>query len=67
MNGGGPGGATTCPDTAVRYRTTLRVLEASNKCKLYSEITLEIGTHSKTVKITLNIRTCSAHVNLEVL
>ena len=31
------------------------VLGAAIKCKPYSEITLEIGTHLKTVKITLNI------------
>ena len=31
------------------------VLGAAIKCKPYSEITVEIGTHLKTVKITLNI------------
>ena len=31
------------------------VLRAAIKCKPYSEITVEIGTHSKTVKTTLNI------------
>jgi hypothetical protein len=31
------------------------VFGAAIKCKLYSEITVEIGTHLKTVKITLNI------------
>ena len=31
------------------------VVEAAIKCKPYSEITVEIGTHLKTVKITLNI------------
>ena len=31
------------------------VLGATIKCKWYSELTLEIGTHLKTVKITLNI------------
>ena len=31
------------------------VLGAAIKYKLYSEITVEIGTHLKTVKITLNI------------
>ena len=31
------------------------VLGAAIKCKLYSEITAEIGTHLKTVKITSNI------------
>ena len=31
------------------------VLGAAIKYKLYSEITVEIGTHFKTVKITLNI------------
>ena len=33
------------------------VLGAAIKCKPYSEITVEIGTHSKIVKITLNIFT----------
>ena len=32
------------------------VLGAAIKCKPYSEITVEIGTHSKTVKITLQCR-----------
>ena len=31
------------------------VLGAAIKCKPYSEITVELGTHLKTVKITLNI------------
>ena len=31
------------------------VLGAAIKCKPYSEITVEIGTHLKTVKITLKI------------
>ena len=31
------------------------VLGAVNKCKTYSEITVESWTHLKTVKITLNI------------
>ena len=31
------------------------VLGAAIKCKPLSEITVEIGTHLKTVKITLNI------------
>ena len=31
------------------------VLEAVIIYKLYSEITVEVGTHLKTVKITLNI------------
>ena len=31
------------------------VLGAAIKCKPYSEITVEIGTHLKTVRITLNI------------
>ena len=31
------------------------VLGAAIECKPYSEITVEIGTHLKTVKITLNI------------
>ena len=31
------------------------VLGAAIKCKSYSEITVEIGTHLKAVKITLNI------------
>ena len=31
------------------------VLGAAIKCKQYSEITVESGTHVKTVKITLNI------------
>ena len=35
----------------------LTVLGAAIKCKPYSEITVEIGTHSKIVKITLNIFT----------
>ena len=33
------------------------VLGAAIKCKPYSEITVEIGTHLKIVKITLNIFT----------
>ena len=31
------------------------VLGAAIKCKPYSEIIMELGTHLKTVKITLNI------------
>ena len=31
------------------------VLGAAIKCKPYSEITVKIGTHLKTAKITLNI------------
>jgi hypothetical protein len=33
------------------------------KCKPYIEITLEIGTHLKTVKVTLNI--FAVHVSLQ--
>ena len=35
------------------------VLGAAIKCKPYSEITVEIGTHLKTVKITLNSKLIS--------
>ena len=38
------------------------VLGAAIKCKLYSEITVEIGTHVKTVKNTLNILQCTSTV-----
>ena len=31
------------------------VLGAANKCKLFCEITVESGTHVKSVRITLNI------------
>ena len=34
------------------------VLGTAIKCKPYSEITVEFGTHLKTVKITLNIFQC---------
>ena len=38
------------------------VLGAAIRCKPYSEIIVEIGTHLKTVKITLNIGICSVKV-----
>ena len=38
------------------------VLGAAIKCKQYSEITVESGTHLKSVKITLNIfAVCSTY------
>ena len=39
-------------DQLYNYST---VIGAAIKCKMYSEITVEIRTHLKTVKITLNI------------
>ena len=47
------------------------VLRAAIKCKPYSEITVESGTHLKTVKITLNIfavhqKMKSLHVELKL-
>ena len=41
----------------------LTVLGAAIKCKPPSEITVEIGTHSKTVKIMLNIFAVTIVVN----
>ena len=35
-----------------KYSTALG---AAINCKPYNEVTMEIGTHSKTVKVTLNI------------
>ena len=39
----------------VYYYTTMKFADSDVKCKPYSEITVEIGTHLRTGKITLNI------------
>ena len=41
--------------SALQLYSYSTLLGAAIKCKPYSEITVEIGTHLKTVKITLNI------------
>ena len=46
----------------VYYYTTMKFADSDVKCKPYSEITVEIGTHLKTVKITLNIFAVHARV-----
>ena len=43
------------------------VLGAAIKCKQFSEITVEIGTHSKIVKTTLNIFAVQVAVLIKML